>query len=107
MTGTESVRTEHRRTLHLTFEEPEQQQRRVPADPPVATDRPAPRLTARERTLVIAERWLGSWAPTLRLALLLVASVVVGLALIAWLAGPYPAAVTALLLVGIAGARRT
>ncbi|GLZ37474.1 hypothetical protein [Actinokineospora sp. NBRC 105648] len=107
VTGTESVRTDDRRTLRLTFEESDLTPPRphAPASPVVA-DRPPPRRTTHERLLVIAERLLGGWAPTLHLALLLVAAMIAGLVVIGLLAGAVPALISAAVLVATTLVRR-
>ncbi len=92
VTGTESVRTDDRRTLHLTFHPDETP---LPTPIPVAPAlRPPLRRSTAERCLLAAERVLGGWAPTLRLALLLAASVLAVLVLIAVYVGVLPALVT-------------
>ncbi|WP_018684334.1 hypothetical protein [Actinokineospora enzanensis] len=109
MTGTESVRTESRRTLHLTFEEPDRTPPPAPPLPaprPAMTDQPKPRRSAQERVLVVAERMFGDWAPTLHLALLLVALVLAGLVVIALVVGAVPALISAALLTALVSLRK-
>ncbi|WP_285605682.1 hypothetical protein [Actinokineospora globicatena] len=159
MTGTESVGTDVRRTLHLTFEDPalparplprravdrstkadlvgkadrvntvhrvdladssrvgsttevtttepaettEQADTVVAAEPVVA---PVRRPSPHARAMVFAERLLGGWAPTLHLAMLLVACVTSGLVVLAVLAGIVPALLSAALLVAMVAMRR-
>ncbi|RLK60285.1 hypothetical protein CLV68_0786 [Actinokineospora cianjurensis] len=158
VTGTESVGTDVRRTLHLTFEDPALPARPVPrravdraradvvgkagrvntvhrveladavnrvgsttevptadstdaaeqVETPVVETAAAPvrRLSPHARAMVFAERLLGSWAPTLHLAMLLLACVSAGLVVLAVLAGIVPALLSAGLLVAIAAMRR-
>ncbi|WP_139190627.1 hypothetical protein [Actinokineospora iranica] len=104
MTGTESVRADDRQTLHLTFPV-DLTPPPMPPTPVVVSDRPPPERTFGERCLLTAERFLGGWAPTLRLALLLVAAGLAGLVLIGVFAGVVPALISAAVLVVLASRR--
>ncbi|GAA2991224.1 hypothetical protein LV75_002816 [Actinokineospora diospyrosa] len=105
VTGTESVGTDVRRTLHLTFEDPALQVPPMPhryVDRATSADAAAPhvrRTRLHDKALVLAERLLGGWAPTLHRAMLLVACVVVALIVLAVVAGVVPALASAALLV--------
>ncbi|WP_157440195.1 hypothetical protein [Actinokineospora inagensis] len=107
MTGTESVGTDVRRTLHLRFEDLEVAERAVPS-PPVdratEVERPEPpqaHRTGADRALVVAERLLGDWAPTLHRAMLLVVCVLTGLIGLAFIAGIVPSLLSAALVVAM------
>ncbi|MGW5051172.1 hypothetical protein [Actinokineospora sp. NPDC004072] len=101
MTTTGSpTRSKLRPVVHLTVSA---------GEPPIAmTWRPtsAPRRTPRERLLLLAERAVGSLAPTLRAALGMLLCALVGLALVAAVAGALAALLSTLVLVVVALLRR-
>ncbi|MGQ0839575.1 hypothetical protein [Actinokineospora sp.] len=102
VTGPESTRTDDRRTLHLTFG-PDRRPARA-SSPAAGSDRQSRRTTG-DRLMLAAERAFGGWAPTLRLALLMVSLIVAGLAVTVVLAGVVPAVISALVLVAIRATR--
>jgi hypothetical protein len=95
--GPEFIRPDHRRAVHLTYD-PTLSHPIVP--PPRSAPTP-PRRTLGERLMLIAERVLGGWAPTLRVALMMVAAAVTAVIVVAVTAGVIPAVLCGLVSIAI------
>ena len=94
--GPEPMRSDHRRAVHLTGDTIPRSHPTLP----LQRQATAPtRRTLSERFMLFAERVLGRLAPTLRMALVIAAVVVVGIVVLAVTVGVFPAMFSA----GLAG----
>lgn len=101
VTGSETTRTGLRRPVRVVLS-PE---RIAPARRRPSRRRRPPHRTFGERLLVLAERTVGLWAPTIRQALLLALAMVFGLVLVLVFAGWFSAVLCAAAMVLIATTR--